>query len=283
MARRKYVIDEAKIQRFLAEGRGTGEGMNYQPWLTIQDVPSSGLSTRILGGTTGRLHQLLSENETRLFLILDFSSLVVDIREQFPLDRADTQRIAEAMGVTHPREPREGNDIVMTTDFLITMQRNGERWHVARSVKPWKELDRLRVLEKQEIERRYWDERGVTLKLVTEEQLPKTLTLNLMWLSEMRSLEKLCVPYEGYWEDRMNVLLSNLATAKNSSIKKFIALLESHYGFQTGEAITAIRHLAANKIIKFDMHKEWDINRSLDTLSITDRLCVAEEFKNVIG
>lgn len=40
MSRRRYEIDESKIERFLKEGRGRGEGVDYSPWLTIQDVPS---------------------------------------------------------------------------------------------------------------------------------------------------------------------------------------------------------------------------------------------------
>jgi hypothetical protein len=37
---------EDKIARYVKEGRGSGEGNTYRPWLTIQDVPSMGRVTR---------------------------------------------------------------------------------------------------------------------------------------------------------------------------------------------------------------------------------------------
>lgn len=68
MARRRTSFDEAKITRFLKEGRGKGRGAEYQPWLTIQDVPSSGREHRVFSRKTGRIHHLLSDREWRLSL-----------------------------------------------------------------------------------------------------------------------------------------------------------------------------------------------------------------------
>ncbi|MFP5516143.1 MAG: hypothetical protein ACLGJC_24050 [Alphaproteobacteria bacterium] len=42
MARRRYAFEEDRITPFHKEGRGTGRGGNYKPWLTVQDVPSPG-------------------------------------------------------------------------------------------------------------------------------------------------------------------------------------------------------------------------------------------------
>ena len=92
MAKRRYGIDEEKLARFLKEGRGQGTGANYLPWLTVQDVSSLGLSSRMHSRKTGREHHLLSKIEAGLFLILDWSDSVVDIREQFPLDREEVFR-----------------------------------------------------------------------------------------------------------------------------------------------------------------------------------------------
>jgi len=38
---------EAKLKRFLAEGRGQGERENYRPWLTVMDIPSRGRASRV--------------------------------------------------------------------------------------------------------------------------------------------------------------------------------------------------------------------------------------------
>lgn len=70
MARRKYSVDEALIARYLKEGRGTGLGADYKPWLRISDVPSLGRSHRLRGIKTGRVHHFLSDIEVNLFYLL---------------------------------------------------------------------------------------------------------------------------------------------------------------------------------------------------------------------
>jgi hypothetical protein len=105
MPRSRYGFDEAKIARFRKEGRGAGRGPDHKPWLTIQDVPSRGRSHRFPGRVTGRIHHLVSDLEFRTLLIYDWSRIATDIREQFPLHREDTRRIAAAMEVVHPAMP----------------------------------------------------------------------------------------------------------------------------------------------------------------------------------
>ena len=102
MAKRKRVINERVIERRLKEGRGQGEGADYQPWLHIQDVPSQGLATRIKGWKTGRCHHLLSKLECQYFYILEWSPVVCDIREQFPLELSETTGHCRAFGNQTP-------------------------------------------------------------------------------------------------------------------------------------------------------------------------------------
>ena len=42
MPKRQTDWTEAKISRYIKEGRGQGELASYKPWLTIQDVPPHG-------------------------------------------------------------------------------------------------------------------------------------------------------------------------------------------------------------------------------------------------
>ena len=156
MTRRRYSIDDDKIERFFKEGRGSGHGVDYKPWLTIKDVSSQGLSSRIYSKNTGRQHHLLSNLETSLFLLLDWNDRVIDIREQFPLDRQVTRMLAAKMGIVHPRDTHTQTDIVMTTDILVDIRHDGYTRPVALSVKPSNKLEDTRTLEKLELERRYW-------------------------------------------------------------------------------------------------------------------------------
>jgi hypothetical protein len=125
LARQRYGVDEDRIARFQKEGRGQGRGADYHPWLTIQDVPSQGRSHRLKGIKTGRVHHLLSDIERDIFYLFDWADAVTDIREQFPLDRDITRRIADDLGVIHPRDVGSGTPLVMTTDFLVDTIHDG--------------------------------------------------------------------------------------------------------------------------------------------------------------
>src|SRR5206468_1653173 len=122
------------------EGRGTGTGKDYKPELTIQDVSSIGLASRILGWTTGRIHHLMSTLERKAFYQFDFPETVIDIREQFPLDIEETQAIAAELGIAHPIDLKTRELVPMTTDILITIQNGIHEVVYAYTVKYAKDL-----------------------------------------------------------------------------------------------------------------------------------------------
>ena len=78
-------LTQAQIDRRIREGRGQGLGPDYKPFIYTRDVSSLGRSHRLPGSKTRRLHHLLSDLELAVFLTLDRSRNVTDIREQFPM------------------------------------------------------------------------------------------------------------------------------------------------------------------------------------------------------
>jgi TnsA endonuclease N terminal/Mu transposase, C-terminal len=182
VAKRKRVINERIIKKRQKEGRGQGRGANYQPWLRIQDVPSQGLSTRIKGWKTGRCHHFLSKLECQYFYILEWSPIVSDVREQYPLELSETLEIAERLGIKHPTDPRTQQPIVMTTDFVNTVDRQGKLIDQARAIKYSRDLSSDRTLEKLEIERVYWTERETDWGIVTEHEMEPVLAANVSWV-----------------------------------------------------------------------------------------------------
>lgn len=271
MARRRYSFDETKLKRFAKEGRGTGHGSDYRPWLQVQDVPSHGRSTRIHSHKTGRQHHLLSDLETGLFLILDWADHVVDIREQFPLDRDVTRMLAAKMGVVHPRDVQTKTDIVMTTDLLVDVRLDGGVSLIALSVKPASKLEGARTLEKLELERRFWARINVPWYLVTERELHAVRIGNLRWLHEMRSLDELKTPHADYWPDRCNRFLGELSRVRGGLIEDFLKHLQQNCEFGAGEAMTVLRHLAANKRIRLDLNREFSAKDRFDAIEIVER------------
>lgn len=271
MARRRYAFDEKKRERFLKEGRGAGHGAEYKPWLMIQDVSSSGRSTRIFSFKTEREHHLLSDLETGLFMLVDWSDCVRDIREQYPLDRDVTRMLAAKMGIVHPRDRHTRTDIVMTTDMVVDVVSEGVVRSIALSVKPAKKLDDPRTLEKLELERRYWARDEIAWYLVTEKDLPRVRIANLRWLHEMQSLENLKVPYEGYWADRVGKFLNEFSRVRGGLIEDFLLHLQKRCGFSEGEGMIVLRHLAANKQLGINLDLEFSAKNMFDELIVIEQ------------
>jgi hypothetical protein len=253
MAKRKYGFDEAKIARFQEEGRGTGHGSDYKPWLTIQDVSSHGRSSRPYSYKTEREHHLLSDVETAAFFLFHWRDDVVDIREQFPWSRDLSRRIAAEMGVPHPVDNESRVELVQTTDLLIDVERNGRIVEIAVAVKTAVDLENQRTVEKLEIERRCALEEGRLWYLVTERECPEQRVKNLRWAHEMHSLERLDAPHPDYWRDRCKQVLSTLRSARAGTVAMVFEALEAKHGFLVGECVTAFRHLVSTKAVGIDM------------------------------
>jgi hypothetical protein len=135
-----------------------------------------------LGHTTGREHHLLSDLEWHIFLIADFSANFIDIREQFPLfPRAECLDIAAEAGITHPVIPQSSVTAVLTSDFVLT-KNDSKKTVIVRSAKYARELVKPRVQKNLELEKLYWQRRGIEWRLVTEYDINQVVVKNLMWL-----------------------------------------------------------------------------------------------------
>ena len=139
-------------QRKIQEGRGTGTGADYIPWIKAAELNSTGTASNIVDWKHGRTIELLSQGEKWLYLILRWNDRVVDIREQYPLDLSVTDRIADELGVRHANNGQSH----MTTDLLVTLDDGSMR---AYSVKTGPNAMTNRVCELLAIEKKYWETR----------------------------------------------------------------------------------------------------------------------------
>lgn len=140
----------------------------YQPFLRAADVPSYGNKAHLRGVTTGRVHHLLSRNETLQFLVLDADPDVVDIQEQFPLlPLSLCVAYAKHLGIPYPRYRGTRTNIVLTVD-LIAIYKDGRR--AVKSVKPAGELSK-RTQEKLLLEEAVCRRLGMSWDLVTATDL----------------------------------------------------------------------------------------------------------------
>jgi len=253
MAKRKTQLTEKKISEMEKEGRGQGAGENYKPWINIQDFPSSGLVTRSKGWKTKRIHHFLSKLERDYFYVLEWNRNVVDIREQYPLSREDTLFIAENKGLKHPTDPKSKIPIVMTTDFLITLSNSEGITHVARTIKPSKELENERTIEKFEIERSYWEQLGIEWGIITEKEMPKNMIENVEWLhSSYFEIEDLPIAAFHTYIEQMKIFIKRY----NTSIIEMVTEFDSKFQLNNGMGLEILKHLIARRELQVDINQK---------------------------
>ncbi|WP_186431371.1 TnsA endonuclease N-terminal domain-containing protein [Clostridium sp. BSD9I1] len=259
MSKRKRDFNDVIIENRIKEGRGKGEGKEYKPWITVRDIPSKGISSEILGWKTNRIHHLLSKLESKYFFVLEWSPIVTDIREQFPLlnengSSNETLRIAEDIGVKHPTIPITGTNNILTTDFVITLNIKNEIITVARTIKYEKDLSDIRTLEKLEIERLYWERRNVDWKIVTDKDVNGILSYNVELIHNYLNLNGLNLDNTKilFIENSLRDELSNNTIGFANLSQK----VDKVIGEKPGTSLAIIKHLIANKIWELDMNEK---------------------------
>lgn len=257
MARKTPKMTDKKIERYIQEGRGQGEGAEYTPWLKVGDFSSRGRSHRIKDPKTGREHHFFSDLEADYFWHLIWNDNIVDIREQYPLlPVEEVETIALQLGYRYPCEPGENTRHVMTTDFLITAKGDDCEYIAARFVKYTKDLKNSRTLEKFEIEREYWANRGIELMAVTEESFDRRAAKNVAFLmgyySPLPQLNDTNISAQIV--DHINELI--VPKWKYHSVGSLMVCVDNKYDLPEGTALSVFYHLAAHKEIPLRIDHE---------------------------
>lgn len=269
MAKRNRTNNEKLNEKKRKEGRGKGSFENYKPWLRIQDVASKGLSTRIKGWKTNRIHQFLSKLELSYFYLLEWSKEVIDIREQFPLDLSETRAISSELGIKHPTDPLTQAPIVMTTDFVITLKKEIGSYEIVRTTKYAEDLRNRRTLEKFEIEKAYWQNRNIGWAIVTERDINPVTVENIKWLHSYRDEESLPPEITKDQIQKSFLLISNLFTKKSFLLNQITQTCDLELGLSEGQGINIFRYLAANHLFNFDITQPLNPRKKVCLLSQT--------------
>lgn len=256
------------FKRYLSEGRGQGEDKDYKPWLVVQDFPSMGRVSRILGWKTKRTHHLFSDVQTRCFYIFDWDSRITDIREHYPLINADeVLENDKDINFNLFKDKDTGEPYILTTTFLITVEdTNGEKVYFARSIKTDNDLSKKTTMEKLEIERRYWKAKGVHWAIITQKDIPLQKAKNIEWIHSAMHQYK---DFELSSKEMVSLCGEFLEYAGNSNlpIRKVSKDFDIKNGLKIGTALFLFRYLIAAKVIEINMDKEINLNSSLSELS----------------
>lgn len=268
MAASTYAWTERKIQKWVKQGRGQGAGADYLGWLRVRDVPSSGFSHRVWCEVTRRVHHYLSYLEYQVHLWSLFQGGVIDIREAYPLERAETRSVAAKLGIAHPRYPGTAIDTVMTTDLLLNKLVDGAVSYVALAVKPSSELAKPRVVEKLLIERTYWRGRGVAFYVVTERQISQIVIRNYERIRFALNLTM----YPGFSVSEARSLqaelLHHMLQRNDATYEAFCTEFDKRLGLETGDTHYLLTNLMGHGVIVYDMRKPWDVRCRIGDLLI---------------
>lgn len=267
MAKRNLEWNQNKLRRYLDEGRGQGIGKDYKPWLTIQDFPSMGRVSRVYSNKTGRVHHFFSDNETRMFYLLHWEDSVIDIREHFPLlDMGQVIEDKRGLDLEKFVDKQTGTPFIFSTTFLVTIKVSLNREsYIARSVKSANELEKKHIIEKFELERRYWESKGIDWGIVTQKDIPVIKAKNIEWVysalddSEERGIDN------GTKMDLSKELIYKLMNSSNA-VRKITALFDDEFQLEKGTGLYLFKYLIATKRIKVDMEQKININLSADEL-----------------
>lgn len=267
MPRQRRKMTGDAIPKLIAEGRGQGEGENYQPWIKVQDFSSYGQANRDLGATTGRQHDYFSRLEYRYHLVLDWSGLL-DIQEQFPLLPLEkTISIANQCGMRHPIDFRTKKPAVMTTDFRISLPLPVGKKVVFRTVKPVAKLLEPRVIEKLEIERRFYESLDGDWGIITERQIDPVLVNNLIWSYKFKPSSSLH-PLSEEMIYRISGLLTEGLLGREVSLSGLALECDDLLGLNSGTCLSVARHLIASRQWQVDMMKIIDPRERLTLFGV---------------
>jgi hypothetical protein len=242
------LLEPAIVKRLTKEKRGQGEGKHYKPFLTVRDVPSKGRVHRRPALTHGRIVHLLSDLELAAFLLFDWHHSIIDIREQFPLDPEKTRQIADRLGIKHPAV--RGVMQVMTTDFLVDIVENGKIRQIAISVKYREDLEDKRVIEKQELERRYWEALDIDWFLFTENEVPSTLIQNIKWL--IPHIHSFDLDRDGQLQ-AFETIYKAIQTYPEGKVAVVMKTIDEHQQQESGTYLAYLRHLLAQNSFTWDL------------------------------
>lgn len=263
---------EEKVRKFVKEGRGRGTLSSYLPWLDIREFNSLGEATNEWSDKVGRSITLLSGLERKVFVVLDWLPQVTDFWEQFPLDRDAAMKLAQNIGIAYPHHGKV--PAVLTVDFMVTLQREEKQKLVALDIKPKAQIDKNeKVFKNLELHRAYCEQAGIDHFILTEEQIPETLSTNLI---QMRGAEKTISdePHRAELFVRVReIVKAAIAHADPSlTLQQLAEHLDTHLDLDTGTAWLACMQLIIRRQIILDLE---NINFSqIENLRLTE-ICVS--------
>lgn len=231
--------------------------------LKVTTFSSKGRATRIFSYKTNKIHHLQSDNQLRAFLLLEWDDKVKNIKENVVLDDLEaTLYNVDNLRLDKFKDKETGDLYELHTNFLIktTNKEKGEET-VALSVKSISELQRVTVIEKMEIEKRYWKVKGIKFYVITENEIDKQFVENIKWARE--ALVDKGLKNKRELGEKLYYFLQERKTEKLNQVLEEFDVKEH---LIKGTALFIFRYLIGIKEIEIDMKKTINLNEEISFL-----------------
>lgn len=276
----KYEQTTKKIAKLIEEGYGQGEGIEYRPFLDTIRVSSRGRVSRIKGWG-GRVHHFLSDSETRLFYLYEFAGKE-DIREHYPLLEGMEEIIPNLDDELLKRlvNQNTGEPLILTTTFLITEKdENGELSYFARSVKDYRQLENKQVIDRFEIMKKYWEDKGVDYGIITNKEIPLMVAKNIEFIHPFFHLDEYGIGDE-MQKFLKNRLVDMIGNSETKQIKEILSMFDSEFNIDQGTGIVIYKHLLSRKILIVNMDEAISFNQPCNSVHILTKAEVGDNGSN---
>lgn len=236
--------------------------------LKISTFSSLGRCSRIYSYKTKEIHYLLSDNQLRVFLLLEWCDKIMDIKsnqymenlEEYLSERIENLRLDKFKS----KESEKIYDLY--TSFLITVDKNTHKENIAISVKNSSNLNIKTTIEKLEIERRYWGARGIKFYIITEKEINKVKVNNISWCREAL-IEKSIKNKNTLALELYEFIIKN----KDKVLDEVLVLFDDIKNIEDGTSLFLFRYLIAIKKIEINMKEKIILDRPISDIIISFR------------
>ncbi|SDP35779.1 TnsA endonuclease C-terminal domain-containing protein [Clostridium gasigenes] len=232
--------------------------------LKVTSFSSKGRVTRISSSKCKeKIVHLQSDNQLRLFLMLEWDEDVVDIKVNVELnDLEKNLSNIDNLRLDKFKDKKTEKQFLLHTNFLVSFKRyRGIEELTAISVKSTSELKRKTVIEKLEIERRYWEAKGVRFAIITEKEIDRQMADNILWVREMRSDKSLRNK-----EELAEKLYYLIEEKRMKRVNEILQEFDKREDIKEGTGLFLFRYLIADKQIVVNMKKCIDLSEKINKL-----------------
>lgn len=236
--------------------------------LKISTFSSLGRSSRVYSHKTKQIHHLLSDNQLRFFLLLEWSDKIMDIKSNAYMENLEEylSEEIEYLRLDKFKNKENGKIYDLYTSFLINVDKDTHKEDIAISIKNSSNLNVKTTIEKLEIERRYWRARGIKFYIITDKEINKVEVDNISWCREALIDKSI--------KDKNTLALELydfIRRDKEEILNDVLNLFDDINDIESGTALFIFRYLIAIKKIEINMKEKIILDRPISDIIISFR------------